>query len=172
MLIALLVMPGVASAQRGLGAPDFRDRFTDVFDDTDFCGTGETVHVVERIVGNVWTTDDESLFKVVFSGRTSLTYEGTTIFAQNVGRVHDVRIEGSEEGAHTHHVVETGIRSKLRVPGQGVVTIDHGNLEYLVFIGDDGEFLGLEVLKDAGGHPDFYDPVWCEAAIELLGIPT
>jgi hypothetical protein len=30
----------------------------------------------------------------------------------------------------------------------------------------------LEVVHDRGPHPDFYEPVWCSAAIELLGIPA
>ena len=76
------------------------------------------------------------------------------------------------EGAHTELVVENGIRARLLVPGQGAVTLDHGFIEYVASFDEDGEFIGAEVLKDSGGHPDFYDPVFCEGAIEALGIPT
>src|SRR5215204_1428965 len=58
MLVMLLaVVPGTASAQGGLGAPDFKDRFTNEFVDEDFCGTGASVQVVESIVANVWEQD-------------------------------------------------------------------------------------------------------------------
>jgi hypothetical protein len=144
-----------------------------VFDDPDFCGTGETVHVVERIVGNGWESDDGKMFKLAFSASATLTYGDATIFSRNAGTVFDVLIEGDDQdGPHTHQTVATGIRSFLRAPGQGIVTIDHGKLEFIERYGEDHEFLGVEVLKDAGGHPDFYEPVWCEAAIELLGIPA
>jgi len=29
----------------------------------------------------------------------------------------------------------------------------------------------VQVLKDAGGHPDFYDAVFCAAATSYFGIP-
>ena len=34
----------------------------------------------------------------------------------------------------------------------------------------DPDFAGIEVVKDAGNHPDFYEPVWCPAALGILGI--
>jgi hypothetical protein len=32
------------------------------------------------------------------------------------------------------------------------------------------DFEDLQIVKDAGNHPDFYEPVWCAAALEILGI--
>jgi hypothetical protein len=57
LVMLLAVVPGTSSAQGGLGAPDFKDRFTDEFVDDDFCGTGATVQVVETVVANVWERD-------------------------------------------------------------------------------------------------------------------
>ena len=129
------------------------------------------MHVVERIVGNVWESDDGKVFKLAFRASATLTYGDATIFSRNAGTLFDVLIEGDDQDeAHTHQTVATGIRSFLRAPGQGIATIDHGNLEFIERYGEDHEFLGVKVVRDAGGHPDFYEPVSCEAAIDLLGI--
>jgi hypothetical protein len=82
------------------------------------------------------------------------------------------RVEGEFPGPRTDLVVETGIRAALQVPGQGTLTLDHGLLSYLVSFDENGDFLSVEVLKDAGGHPAFDSDVFCDAAIEALGIPT
>ena len=49
LVMSLAVMPGIASAQGGLGAPDFKDRETNEFVEDDFCETGASVQVVESI---------------------------------------------------------------------------------------------------------------------------
>jgi len=172
VLVALAVMPAAASAQGGQGAPDFQDRFTDEFVDDDFCGTGAEVEIVESTVANGWGLEGEEFFKLAFRTRISFTYGDTTIFAQNAGRIHAQRVEGVFPGPHTDLVVEAGVRAALRVPGQGTLTLDHGLLSYLISFDEDGEFAGVEVLKDAGGHPAFDSEVFCDVAIEALGIPT
>jgi hypothetical protein len=165
-----LAIPASTSAQGGLGAPDFRDRFVEEFDIDDFCGTGETVHFVNRVVGNGW--ESETVFKLAFNTRGTYTYGDATVFDHWAGRVYDLVIEGDPEGEHTHLINENGLRAFLSAPGVGRVTRDAGNLQYMTFWGEDHEFLGLEVVYDKGNHPDFYEPVWCAAAIDLLGIPT
>jgi hypothetical protein len=166
VLAGLAVMPAAASAQ---GAPDLRERFTDEFVDEDFCGTGVSVQVVERVVANIWEGDDT--FTVVFRATAAITYGDTTVYAHNAGR-EDVRAEGQFPGPRTDLVVVTGVRAMLRIPGQGVLTSDHGYLEFLVSFDESGEFVGLEVLREAGGHPAFESDVFCDAAIAALGIPT
>jgi hypothetical protein len=37
---------------------------------------------------------------------------------------------------------------------------------------ENDEVVDFQVIHDHGDHPDFFDPVWCGAAIDLLGIPT
>ena len=54
LIVLSVVVPGTASAQDRLGAPDFKDRFTEEFVEDDFCGTGASIQVVETVVGNVW----------------------------------------------------------------------------------------------------------------------
>ncbi len=73
---------------------------------------------------------------------------------------------------HTDQVVQTGISAALRAPGGGVLTLDHGYLEFLASSDENGEFLGDELLKEAGGHPVFEHGVFCEFATEALDIPT
>jgi hypothetical protein len=168
VLVALAVMPAAVSAQ---GPPDEQGRFTDEFVDPDFCGTGTAVDVVVKSVFNLWGLEGEDTFKVTFSDKITLTYGDTTIYALNTGRLDVQRVAGEFPGPRTDLVVETGVRAMLRVPGQGVVTIDHGLLTWLASFDENGDFLSFEVLKDAGGHPAFGTEVWCEAAIEALGIP-
>jgi len=172
VLVALAVMPAGASAQGGHGAPDFQDRFTEEFVADDFCGTGASVEIVENTVANGWGLEGEDFFILTFRTRLSFTYGDTTIYAQNAGRVDVERVEGEFPGPRTDFVVEAGIRGALRIPGQGTLTLDHGLLSYLVSFDQTGEFLSVEVLKDAGGHPAFDSDVFCEAAIDALGIPT
>jgi hypothetical protein len=162
-------MPAAASGQGGLGAPDHRDRFTDEYAVDDFCGTGATVQVVENTVANVW--EGQNTFKLTFRSHLTFTYGDRTFLEQDAGRVF-ITTEGDPEGAHTDFVIENGIRAAIRVPGQGMLTIDHGLLDYVVTFDENGEFESVQVLSDAGGHPAFDSDVACEAAVEALGIPT
>ena len=171
LVMLLAVVPGTAAAQGGMGAPDFKDRFTDEFVEENFCDTGVSVDVVASGVFNVWGLEGEDTFKVTNRFRQALTYRGTTVFFLLAGRLDVQRVEGEFPGPRTDLAVDTGLRSFLRVPGEGAVTLDHGYLEYLVTFDENGEFVDVEVLKDAGGHPDFYEPVFCEAAVAALGIP-
>jgi hypothetical protein len=172
VLVALAVMPAAASAQGGHGAPDFQDRFTDEFVDDDFCGIGAGVEIVESTVANGWGMEGEEFFKLTVRTRISFTYGDTTIYAQNAGRIYAQRVEGEFPGPRTDLLAETGVRAALRLPGQGTLTLDHGLLSYLISFDEDGEFVAVEVLKDAGGHPAFDSEVFCDVAIEALGIPT
>jgi hypothetical protein len=169
VLVALAVMPAAASAQ---GAPDFRDRFTDEYPIENFCDTGVTVQAVESTVANVWGLEGENTFKLTFRTQFAFTYGDTTVYSLSAGRVDVVRVEGTFPGPRIDLVVETGVRATLRVPGEGMLTIDHGYLEYLVSFDENGDFVEAQVLKDAGGHPAFISDVFCDAAIEALGIPT
>jgi hypothetical protein len=168
--IALVAMPAVASAQGAGGPPTFQDRFTDEFTQTDFCGTGESVEVVENVVGNGWETEDA--FRLTFRVQTTYTYGDNTLIELDAGRLLAHTVETTPEGGHTDQVVETGIRAALRAPGGGALTLDHGYLEYLASFDENDEFEGAELLKEAGGHPVFENGVFCDFATEALGIPT
>jgi hypothetical protein len=170
-VIVSLAVPAGASAQGGLGAPDFRDRLVEELDIADLCDTGETVHFANRVIANVWERD--LVVKVAFDTRGTFTYGDATITDHWAGRGLDLVIEGDDQDQpHTHSITETGLRAFLKAPGIGRVTRDAGNLEFVTSWGADHEFLGLDVIRDRGHHPDFYEPVWCTAAVVLLGIPV
>src|SRR5829696_644661 len=92
LLLFAAVMPAAASAQ---SAPDERARFTDEFVDEDFCGTGESVQVVENTVANVWGLEGEDTFKLTFRTRLTLTYGDRTLVEIDAGRVDVQRVEGT-----------------------------------------------------------------------------
>ena len=63
------------------------------------------------------------------------------------------------------------MRAKLKLANGKVLTSDHGLLHYFVSFDANGEFLGIDVVRDRGGHPAFDSDVWCEAATAAFGIP-
>jgi hypothetical protein len=167
----LLAVAAAAPAQAaGLGAPTFRDRLVEEFDDPNFCDTGQTVHVVNTIVANGWEGD--GVFRLAFTTRATYTFGDATVTDHWAGRGFDVIVEGEEEGPHSHLITETGLRAFLKAPGIGRVTRDAGSIQFLVSFDENDEVVDFQVIHDHGDHPDFFDPVWCGAAIDLLGIPT
>lgn len=172
-LVVLLTAAALASpaAANAAGAPTFRDRIDDSYPIENFCDSGVTVQAHERTIAVGWETD--TTFKLSFNSRTTFSFGDQSVSDHWAGRVFSFVTEGeSFESPHTELVTENGLRAYLRAPGGGTVTRDAGNLQYLLTFGEGGEFLGVEVIKDAGGHPAFYEPVWCNAALELLGIPA
>ena len=177
LISAVLLAAGVfvVSPVADAAAPDFRDRLDNTFEIENFCDSGVTVQAHERVVAQGWETDTTLRFS--FNTRTTFTFEGRSVSDHWAGHSDGVVVEGDLNGAHIESWQETGLRAYLKAPGIGTVTRDAGNLQYVVTFAEDGDdeddepdFVSLEVVKDAGNHPDFYDPVWCTAALELLGI--
>jgi hypothetical protein len=168
-LMLLLALPGVASAGPLSGPPSFHDRVVEDFIDDDFCGTGADVSVHFEGHATVWETEDA--FKVLFNDKTWFTYNDVTLVDQFSGRTVDIAAPPPSGVAETREVIETGLRAKLKLANGRVLTTDHGLLHYLVHFDAEGAFLGIEVLRDRGGHPAFQSDVWCEAATTAFGIP-
>lgn len=172
VVLSMVVMPAGAVGR----APDFHDHFTESGVDPDFCGTGVSVAFTDRVNGLGWETD--TTFRLSFNVRTTLTYAGKAIEAHSAGHVLAIS-DLPFDAPHTELVKESGLRSKLLIPGEGVVTSDHGLLVYrLTFVANPDPnaeepllLSNVEVLKDAGGHPDFFAPVFCAAATAYFGIP-
>ena len=175
--VMLLVLAAVMPAGAAAAAPDFKDRFDETFVDDDFCGTGADVLVHDQGVAQGY--DDGMVFRLMISSRSTFTYEGKTVYFQGAGRALAVSLDNPFDEPHTEIISESGLRAKIRLPGQGVVTSDHGLLQYVVtFVpnpdpeSDDPLIEGdVEVLKDAGGHPAFESPVVCETLTSYFGIP-
>jgi hypothetical protein len=166
----LIVLP-VADA----AAPSFRDRIDRTYEIEDFCGSGVTVHAHEITTAQGWETD--TTLKVSFNSRTTYTYGDRSVSDHWAGRSDGLLVEGDLDGAHTEFWQEKGLRAYLKAPGIGTVTRDAGNLQFFISFTEDGpdedeepDFEDLQVVKDAGNHPDFYEPVWCAAALDILGI--
>ena len=168
-LTCALVLPSVAAAGPVKGPPSFHERIVEDFVDEDFCGTGADVSVHFEGLATGWETEDA--FKVLFSDKTWLTYNDVTLVDQFAGRTVDIAAPAQSGAAETREVIETGLRAKLKLANGKVLTTDHGLLHYLVHFDAEGEFLGIDVLRDRGGHPAFQSDVWCEAATAAFGIP-
>jgi hypothetical protein len=173
MLVAVGVLAGPAVVDAA--APAFRDRIDATYEIPDFCGSGVTVQAHERTIAQGWETD--RTFRISFNSRTTYTYGDRSVSDHWAGSGRARLVEGDLDGAHVEFLQENGLRAYLKAPGVGTVTRDAGNLQFYVTFAEDGDdedtdpdFVGIEVVKDAGHHPDFYDPVWCTAALDLLGI--
>jgi len=158
-----------AAAGPVTGPPTFHERVVEDFVDENFCGTGAdvAVHAEDRATG--WEREDA--FRIVFNSKASLTYNGVTLVDQYAGRTLEVEVAPQGGAARTVEVIETGLRAKLKLADGGVITSDHGLLHYLISFDAAGQFLGVEVVRDRGGHPAYQSDVWCEAATTAFGIP-
>ena len=117
----------------------------------------------------MWETEDA--FKILFNNKASLTYNDVTLVERYAGRTVEIAAPPQSGAAETREVIETGLRAKLKLANGKVLTTDHGLLHYLIHFDAEGEFLGIDVLRDRGGHPAFLSDVWCEAATAAFGIP-
>ena len=175
---AVLVAVGVlviTSPIADAAAPSFRDRIDERYEIGDFCGSGVTVQAHEVTTAQGWETD--TTLKISFNSRTTFTYGDRSVSDHWAGRSDGLLVEGELDGAHTEFWQEKGLRAYLKAPGIGTVTRDAGNLHFFAGFTEDGpdededpDFEDPVVVKDAGDHPDFYAPVWCAAALEILGI--
>ena len=93
------------------------------------------------------------------------------LIQQFVGRNVEIEVAPQGGAAKTVEVIETGLRAKLKLANGRVLTSNHSLLHHLVSFDVDGELLGIEVVRDRGGHPAFRSDVWCEAVTAAFGIP-
>jgi hypothetical protein len=169
VLTCALVLPAEAAAGPVKGPPSVHERIVEDFVDDNFCGTGADVSVHFEGHATVWETEDA--FKILFNDKAWFTYNDVTLVSQFAGRTVEIAVPPQSGAAETIEVIETGLRAKLKLANGKVLTTDHGLLHFLVNFDAEGEFLGIEVLRDRGGHPAFLSDVWCEAATAAFGIP-
>lgn len=174
--VTAMVLPLAAFAGPG-GAPTITDRiFDDAGIDNDFCGTGATVAFDGRVVANVWIgetgADPEQVLKASFTYRYTLTnpLNGNAVIDSAAGSSTNVIVAGQEAGAHTHEFTENGLRAKLQLANGRVLTRDAGTLTWLASFDDNGEFVDLEILHVGGPHDAFASDLWCDTAIDALGL--
>ena len=165
VVAALLAIPTTAGAGPG-GGPEFHDHgtFTDV--DTNFCGTGETIHVAGRFNFVTWIGetggDPEQELKSTFSFSATLTNPdtGVSVVDSAAGSSTNEIVTGLESGPHTHRFVENGLRAKLKLANGRVLTRDAGQLIWEIAFDASDNVLGVEVISVHGPHPSFFSDVW------------
>lgn len=142
-------------------------RINEVGTDDDFCGTGASVDY--SVKGHI------NLFENKITGgtRTTLTnpLTGASIIDSVAGQVRFERVDGAD-GAYTFLEIRVGSPEKLKLAHGEVLTMDVGNLVIAHHFDADDNYLGSELVKLSGPHPDFESDftLWCELALEALGL--
>ena len=175
VLVALLALPATAGGGPG-GKPTFHDHdtFTDV--DTNFCGTGQTVELAGRFNFVSWLGetggDPEQELKVSFNYSVTFTNPSNELAVVDsaAGTSLNEIVVGLESGAHTHEFDERGLRAKLKLANGRMLTHDSGTIAYRVSFDATVNPIDVQVLSVHGPHPAFDTDVWCDAALEALGL--
>jgi hypothetical protein len=174
-VLAALALPLAATAGPG-GKPTFHDHDVFTFTDPDFCGTGEDVVITDTVnaVGWVGETggDPEQVLQVAFNVRTTFALPDgdVALIAHSAGLFTNEIIFGLEGGVHTHEFVENGLRAHLKLPHGGVLTFDAGSLTYRVTSDEFDNVIDFEIVSVHGPHPAFGSDVFCDVAVEALGL--
>ena len=174
--IAAAAVTLVAAAAAIAAAPAVHDRGTFEDVDPDFCGTGESIDVAGRFNVKAWLGetggDPTQEVHVTFNFNVTLTNPdtGAAVVDSGAGSGTNEIVAGLESGPHTHLFVENGLRAKLKLANGGVLTHDAGSIAYLLEFDADDNLTGVDVVYVHGPHPAFDSDVWCDAAIEALGL--
>jgi hypothetical protein len=143
--------------------------------DDDFCDTGKTV--TDAFTGRltVWSDPNQPVDarrKFVAEEVFNSPSTGVTVVTHTAFSFTDTLTAGDPNGVNTHEWTFKGAAQITRVVGGGVVIADHG---YLVvdttWAGPefDSELLDIQVVRDAGGHPNFGGD-FCAAMVPALGL--
>ena len=95
---------------------------------------------------------------------------GASVVDQSAGNFSNEIVAGLESGVHTHVFVENGLRAKLKLENGGLLTLDAGSLSYALTFDANDNVTDFELLFVHGPHPAFDSPVWCDAAVDALGL--
>jgi hypothetical protein len=144
--------------------------------DNDFCGTGETVTETFTARVTVWNDPNQPLENRNHSVSDDVfTSASTGVTVTNHGAYGwaDALISGDPNGVNTHRWTFKGNAQLTRVGGGGgVVAHDKGLL--IVDVTWDGpqfdsNLIDVEIVKDAGGHPQFLGD-FCAVMVPALGL--
>ena len=175
LAVALLALAASAAAAPGPTGKPVHDVWTDDFVDTDFCGTGADVSIHIEVNEKLWFGetggDPEQVLKGTFNAELTFTFGSTTLVERSAGQFQNTIIVGLESGAHTHELVERGLRGRLKLENGRVLIRDAGVITYRVHFDENGDFIRVEIVDVKGPHPGFDSDEWCDAATAALGIP-
>jgi hypothetical protein len=167
---ALLAIPAAGAA--GPQHLDFGP-FPTTYDD--FCGTGATVYETFTARLTVWDdpnqpvdTRNHTVSDDVFVSPST----GVTVTTRSAYGFTDVLLSTEPSGVNTHQWTFKGAAQITRAGGQGVIFRDSGHFVVdTTWSGAEfhSDLLDTEVVKDAGGHPDFFGD-FCAAMVPALGL--
>jgi hypothetical protein len=176
----LLTVLILALAAAGVAAADNPDVQHMKFGPTvtaydDFCGTGQAVTETFSADLTVWLdpnqpvgtrkrSDSEDVFLAPSTGMTVTTHAAYSF--------DDVLLSSGPNGVNTHEWTFKGAAQITRIGGQGVVFRDAGHFVVdTTWSGPEfqSDLLDVEVVRDSGGHPDFFGD-FCSAMVPALGL--
>jgi hypothetical protein len=141
----------------------------------DFCGTGKSVTDTYAIHLNVWDAPNQpvdgrnqSESTVVFTNPAN----GATVTIHNAYSFSDALISGDPNGLNTHEWTFKGNAELIRGADGGVIGHDRGQLIVdVTWNGPEfsGEFVGLEIVSDRGGH-GLFGSGDCSVLVPALGL--
>ena len=141
----------------------------------DFCGTGKSVTDTFDIHLNVWSapnqpvdTRNQSESSFVFTNPEN----GASVIVHNAYSFSDALISGDPNGINVHEWVFKGNAELLRASDGGVLGHDKGQLVVdVTWDGPEfsGQFLGLQIVTDHGGHGLFATGD-CSLFVPALGL--
>jgi hypothetical protein len=127
----------------------------------DFCGTGKSVDDTYAIHLNVWDAPNQPVQSrnqsegtVVFTNPAN----GASVIQHSAYSFSDALISGDPNGLNTHEWTFKGNAELLRASDGGVLGHDKGQLIVdVTWNGPEftGEFVGLKIVTDRGGHGMF-----------------
>lgn len=170
-IAACSLVLGAAPAAQASNPDGRRISFSGTDTDTDFCGTGETVHISFTVSGREFLSPNGGAEYVnVSHGTVTFTSETATVINHFAGRFTDVIVSGDPEGIHVHEFTNIGLPEQLRLEHGGVITLDAGSITFRdTFNGD--QFLSEEVIFN-GPHPEAESnfELFCDVIPGALGL--
>jgi hypothetical protein len=173
-LVAVIGLLTIAAATAA--GPAFRDRETFTDEDTNFCGTGETVLIEGTVVANIWigTTGGDPTQEVRRTLNLHITYTnpdtGDSVVERWSNMATNEIISGLESGVHTHEFSERGLKATYRLKNGGLLSRDAGSLTYRVTFDASDNVTDFEVVSIRGPHPAFEGDLFCSILVPALGL--
>lgn len=170
--LALVVVPGVSAGNPQVEHMSFGPIATP---DDDFCGTGATV--VETFMADmtVWLDPNQPVDTrnhTVSDDVFTVPSTGVTVATHAAHGFTDLLLSGDPSGVDMHQWTFKSAAQITRGKGEGVLFRDAGHLVVdTTWSGHefDSDLLDVEVVRDAGGHPDFLSD-FCAAMVPALGL--
>jgi hypothetical protein len=161
--VLLLILAPVAAFAAAPG----RDVINGSDQDTDFCGTGETVNVTFKGILNGW--DDKAFGHIQWTWVNPANGASVVEIFSGGGKVSTI---DDGDGAYTIVFVRQGLPEQLRIAGGGLLAHDAGLVAIYDHFDADDNYLGTDVVVLAGPHPfkESESDLFCDLMIEALGL--